>query len=101
VARLWFDDAVSINVNLTLKVTGVAGADVAPAIETVLRKYDLDGDVPLTVADGHLAGETPYPLIISRFYAWHEEFEAALRAAVVAVAPDALVELTWGFPDEP
>ena len=100
-AGLCFDDVVSINVNLTLKVTGADGPEVGDAIEDVLRKHAVDGDVLLARVDGGIAGETPYPLIISRFYAWHEEFEADLRTAVATVAPDARVEFAWDFPDEP
>ena len=52
-------------------------------------------------ADGRVVAETPYPLIISGFGQWSEDFEADLRAAVATVAPDALVDLAWHFPDEP
>lgn len=100
-AGLWLDDAVSINVNLSLRVTGANGPEVADAIEGVLRKHGVDGDVLLARADEGIAGATPYPLIISRFGSWSEEFEADLRAAVAAVAPDVGVELAWDFPDEP
>jgi hypothetical protein len=101
VAGLWFDDAVSVNVNLSFSVTDAGGPEVIEVVEGVLRKHSVDGDVRLTYADDRLTGDTPYPLIISRFYAWHEEFEADLTAAVTAVAPSAHVELAWDFPDEP
>ena len=99
-AAPWLDDAVSINVNLTLSVVG-GDPEVAGVVEGVLRKHGVDGDVRLTYADGTLAGDTPYPLIISRFGAWSEEFEADLRAAVATVARSAVVDLAWRFPDEP
>jgi hypothetical protein len=50
---------------------------------------------------GSLAGRTPYPLIISGFDRWHDDFEARVRAAVSTAAPAATVTLTWGYPDEP
>ena len=100
-AGLWFHDVMSINVNLSLAVSDATAPDLVEIVEGVLRKHSLDGDVRLTYADRRLTGDTPYPLIISRFYAWHEGFEADLRAAVATAAPDAQVDLAWDFPDEP
>ena len=94
------DDDVSINVSLVLRVDG-GEAEVTEAVRAVLRKHDVDRDVALTYADHTLTGSTPYPLIISRFGAWSEEFETDLRTAVANAAPSAAVDLAWHFPNEP
>ena len=100
-ADLWFNDSVSINVNLFLTVTGAGGPEIVDTIEGVLRKHAVDGDVYLSDTGDRVVGETPFPLIITGFGQWSEAFEADLTAAVAAVAPAAEVELAWDFPDEP
>ena len=96
---------MSINVNLSLRVDGLSHSDsasVMAAVQQVLGHEGLTDDVVLTSADGSaLLGHTPYPLIISSFHRWHGGFEAALRSAVTAAAPNAVVAIDWGFPDEP
>jgi hypothetical protein len=92
---------MSVNVNLSISVTDAGDPGIVEVVEGVLRKHAVDGDVRLRYADGRLAGDTPYPLIISRFHAWHEGFEADLTAAVTAAFPAARVEIAWDFPDEP
>ncbi len=96
--------AMSVNVTLGLAVTGLGDeATVAvarAALERVFVAESVDRDVVLVSGSDVIDGHTPYPLIISRFYAWHEPFEDKVRAAVAAVAPHATVALDWGFPDE-
>lgn len=54
------------------------------------------------VEDGNhwVAGQSEYPIGISRFHAWRPRFEAAVQERVRAVAPSAEPSVTWWYPDE-
>jgi hypothetical protein len=96
---------MSVNVTLALAVTGLVDEAAAAAAEAavlgVLLAESIEDDVVLERSPGSLTGHTPYPLIISGFYRWHDGFEAQLRAAVANAAPAASLTLTWGYPDGP
>jgi hypothetical protein len=96
---------VSVNVTLHLRVQALPTAGAAADVIAVLRKlFTEEGvadDVELVVAPGPaVVSHTPYPLIISRFYKWRDPFEDAIRSAVAAVAPHAVVTIDWGYPDD-
>ena len=97
---------MSINVNLSVRVgilpsTAVAN-DVAAALGEFFVDEQLIDDVDIAQAPGPvIVVSTPYPLIISGFYRWHDEFEARLRSAVGAVAPNGAVAIDWDYPDPP
>jgi hypothetical protein len=94
---------MSVNVNLFVRVADLAdveeGGQVVDAVLGVLRKHGIDRDVEIENERGDVIASTPYPLIISRFHVWREEFEADLGAAVAAAAPRARAEVDWQFPD--
>lgn len=94
---------MSVNVNLSLRITGLstvdARADVITALRQLFAQEGIDDDVLVAQEGTTVIGQTPYPLIISGFHRWRGTFEGAVRSAVGGVAPHAVVEVEWGYPD--
>lgn len=94
---------MSVNLTLRFRVSNVppeATESVLDAVQAVLVKRQIAGDVVLTAVADEVHGVTPYPMIISRSYLWCPKVEADLADAVAAVAPGAKCEITWDSPDE-
>ncbi|WP_405793935.1 hypothetical protein [Streptomyces sp. NBC_01506] len=78
---------------------------VANALTDLVREegfQEHEVGVRWDLADGRhwVAGQTDYPIGISRFYAWRPRFEAAIQERVYAVAPSAKAGITFWYPDE-
>ncbi|MEU1420861.1 MULTISPECIES: hypothetical protein [unclassified Kitasatospora] len=99
---------MSVNIELALFVDGLTGREqaweVVHALAAVLRDERIDDEVRIGVGelDGEfiVSGESEYPLVITRFYAWRPAFERAVTEAVGKVAPHARPAVEWGYPDE-
>ncbi|MEV0536627.1 hypothetical protein [Kitasatospora sp. NPDC050463] len=99
---------MSVNVELALVVDGLTGREqaweVVHALVAVLRDERIEDEVRIGVGelDGEfiVSGESDYPLIITRFYAWRPAFEGYVAEAVEKVAPNARAAVEWGYPDE-
>lgn len=79
----------------------VANALVELIREEGLREHEVG--VRWDVKDGQhwVAGQSDYPIGISRFSAWRPRFEAAFQERVRSVAPSARASIVWWYPDEP
>ncbi|MGW0390994.1 hypothetical protein ACWDYJ_08830 [Streptomyces sp. NPDC003042] len=99
---------MSVNIEFSLTVTGLRDDDeaheVLHTLVEVMHDERIHDQVNLGIAweDGQpfVAGETGFPLSISRFHLWQPEFEGMVVYAVKEVARTANVALDWGYPDE-
>ncbi|MGA5424650.1 hypothetical protein [Streptomyces lavendulocolor] len=98
---------MSVNITFTLTVTALQdeaqAREVVRSLDEVMEDERIQDQVNLGVAweDGKavVAGETDFPLSITRFHLWKPNFESYVKFAVEEVAPGAKITLDWGYPD--
>ncbi|MFF7446682.1 MULTISPECIES: hypothetical protein [unclassified Streptomyces] len=98
---------MSVNIHLYLDILNLASAEeadaVAVSVEEVLKDHGIESWMQVGVYHQPpkvLASSEHGPIIISGFGKWSERFEADATEAIRATAPDARIELEWGYPDE-
>lgn len=100
---------MSVNIMFSFMITNIADEAQAKSVTQVLDAYIREEnlekhEVGLGWAFDEgvyfVSGETDYPLSISRAYLWRPMFERTVKERVADVAPAAVVEFSWRYPDE-
>jgi hypothetical protein len=98
---------MSVNIHLYLDITKLASAEEADAVgvtvEEAFKEHGIDSWMYVGVFHDPpkvLTSSENGPIIISGFAKWSEQFESDVTQSIRATAPEAHIDLEWGYPDE-
>lgn len=98
---------MSVNIHLSLyveRLSSPAEADIVEvAVEKVLKDHGIDSWMRVAVFHNPpwvKASSEDGPIIVRGFSEWSKIFERDVRDAIGGVAPEADIDLEWGYPDE-
>lgn len=98
---------MSVNVHLYLDIKNLASAEEADAVgvtvEEVFKDHGIESWMYVGVYHDPpkvLTSSEHGAIIISGFAKWSEQFESDVSVAIRATAPEAHIDLEWGYPDE-
>ncbi|GAA2143511.1 hypothetical protein [Glycomyces algeriensis] len=98
---------MSVNVHLYLDVNGLespAEADrLGTVVNLVLKEHGIDSWMRVSVVHDPpsiAARSEPHPIIVRGFGEWSKQFERDVETEIHALAPQARIDLDWGYPDE-
>jgi hypothetical protein len=72
-------------------------------VEEVFKEHGIDSWMHVGVFHDPpkvLTSSENGPIIISGFAKWSEQFESDVTQSIRATAPEAHIDLEWGYPDE-
>ncbi|MGW0637660.1 hypothetical protein [Nocardia salmonicida] len=98
---------MSVNVHLSLYIEKLSFPDEADAVEVAVQKVLEDHGIDSRMYVG-VFHNPPWvkvctehgPIIIRGFAEWSKTFERDVTEAILGVAPEANIDLEWGYPDE-
>lgn len=98
---------MSVNIHLSVYIEKLSSPDEADAVEVAVRKVLKDHGIDSWMYVG-VFHNPPWvkvcsehgPIIIRGFGEWSKSFERDITEAIRGVAPDANIDLEWGYPDE-
>ncbi|MBF6213984.1 hypothetical protein IU433_21695 [Nocardia puris] len=96
-----------MNIHLSLYIEKLASPDEADAVEVAVQKVLNDHGIDSWMCIG-VFHDPPWvkacsehgPIIVRGFAEWSKTFERDVTAAILGVAPEAKIDLEWGYPDE-
>lgn len=97
---------MSVNIHLSLHIEKLSSPDEADAVEVVMEKILKDHGIEswMMVSVFHSppwvkVSSEDGPIIVRRFAEWSGTFEQDVTQAVRGIAPAALIDFEWGYPD--
>ncbi|MBF6208284.1 hypothetical protein IU483_30030 [Streptomyces gardneri] len=98
---------MSVNIHLSLyveKLSSPAQADtIEMALDKVLKEHGIDSWMLVSVFHNPpwvKASSENGPIIVRGFSEWSKTFERDVTDVVRGIAPEADIDLEWGYPDE-
>ncbi|MBF6169226.1 hypothetical protein IU486_31485 [Streptomyces gardneri] len=98
---------MSVNIHLSLyveKLSSPAQADtIEMALDKVLKEHRIDSWMLVSVFHNPpwvKASSENGPIIVRGFSEWSKTFERDVTDVVRGIAPEADIDLEWGYPDE-
>ncbi|MGK8503477.1 hypothetical protein [Nocardia asiatica] len=98
---------MSVNIHLSLyveKLSSPAEADaIEVAVEKVSKEHGIDSWVQVRVFHNPpwvKASSENGPIIVRGFGEWSKIFERDIADAIRGIAPEADIDLEWGYPDQ-
>jgi hypothetical protein len=98
---------MSVNVHLYLNVDGLESPDeadrIGKAVNLVLKEHGIDSWMVVRVLPDPpslSARSEPHAIIVRGFGEWSKRFERDVETEIHGIAPQARIDLDWGYPDE-
>ncbi|MEU8899298.1 hypothetical protein [Nocardia sp. NPDC048505] len=98
---------MSVNIDLSIHIEQLSSPDEADAVEVavqeVLKEHRIDSWMYVGVFHNPpwvKVSSEHGPIIVRGFGEWSTTFERDITAAIRGVAPEAHIDLEWGYPDE-
>ncbi|MGW0247438.1 hypothetical protein ACWDYH_12445 [Nocardia goodfellowii] len=98
---------MSVNIHLSMYIEQLASPEEADAVEVVVSKVLREHGIESWMHIG-VFHDPPWvkacsengPIVIRGFGEWSKTFERDITRAIRGVAPEAHIDLEWGYPDE-